>query len=119
MNKINNLVDELFSPFNKTFAYVYNERPVNCVIGKDGDTSVISISLPGFKKKNVSIDVEGDILKIVGTESESNKYAFSFEKTFTISSGMDTESVRATLEDGILKITMNKIEGYSKKVVIS
>lgn len=95
----------------------------------------IELSVPGFNKEDIKIEIEKNILKI-SAQSEMNKEEkdenqrilrqefrkSSFSRSFTIPENIDTENISATQQDGILEITlpkMNKVlEDKVKKIEI-
>jgi len=81
----------------------------------------IHISLPGLKKDEIKIDVQGETLTISGerkfkNESKEDKYHLvenfygDFSRSFTLPENIDKENVNAELVDGILKIELSKVE---------
>ena len=85
--------------------------------------------LPGVDKKNVEVSVEGKELVITAERSEkvesdgllrreirSEKY----KRSFTMGDTIDADSIKAKLENGILKVSMSrKPESVGRKVDVS
>ena len=75
----------------------------------------VDIELPGIKKHNVQVSVEGDKLQVKAeyTEVES-KFFFlrrerpvgSISQSFQLGKNMDTAKLEARFEDGILHLTI-------------
>jgi len=87
---------------------------------------VVEVSLPGLKKDDVKIDLENDILTISSQKKEStedkndNYYRKEFhygecDRSFTVPKNIDRDQISAKMEDGILTITLPKIEPDAKK----
>lgn len=93
---------------------------------------VIELAAPGLHKENFSIEVEEDTLKIVYKEVKESQeqeqkndnsvqykrreFNFgSFEKSFKLPENVKVEDILANYEDGVLKVTMPKME--EKKVL--
>jgi len=89
----------------------------------DGDFNVketdknyeVEIPAIGFKKENIKIEVENDIIKVSGKVEESNEkylkkgfYRNSFEKSFILPENVDKDSISANYEDDILYLTLDK-----------
>lgn len=85
------------------------------------------IDLPGFKKEDVKAQLENGYLTIQAArsfaedEKDSNgkyirreRYAGTMSRSFYVGDGVRQEDVHAKFEDGILKLTVPKVE---KKVV--
>ncbi len=89
---------------------------------------VVKASLPGVKSEDVSIDITGDSLTIKGeskAEQEIKKEDYlyqerrygAFSRSVALPSGLKTDKSEATLEDGILTITIPKAEEIKPKKI--
>ena len=76
---------------------------------------VVQLEVPGVKKDDVNVSIEDDQLKIFATrqdESVEGNYLIrerncgSYEKYFTIDKTIDRNSINATMENGVLTITL-------------
>lgn len=88
---------------------------------------VVEIAAPGLSKEDFSIEVEEDTLKISSekaTQEEKNKDSHyrkrefnyeSFERSFKLSENIEIDKIQAKYENGILKVTLPKME--EKKVL--
>lgn len=81
----------------------------------------LSVILPGYKKDDVSIEIEDDVLVIkseIESKNEENDkkyikkeyYKKSFERRFVLSDDIDINKIEAKMEDGILNVTIDKIK---------
>ena len=87
---------------------------------KDGKY-VLEADLPGFKKEDISVDIDKDCLTITvehkSEEKEENadsyirreRYYGSYTRSFNVK-GIDTEAITAAYNDGVLTLTMPKKE---------
>ncbi len=89
-------------------------------ITDNGDSYLLEADLPGFDKKGINLDINGDMLTISAerhskTEEKDSKgkcircersYG-SYSRQFDIS-GVETSKIKAKYEDGVLKLTMPK-----------
>ena len=93
-------------------------KPFRTDIRKTDSGFVLEADLPGVDKKDISVNIEGDILTIKAerhSESEDNEKKDSFvriersygsyERSFDVS-GIDTENIEAKYENGVLMLTM-------------
>ena len=88
----------------------------------EGDHYLLEADLPGFDKKDIKLDINGDTLtvqaerhskieekdkkdKIVRIERSYGSYSRQFDV-----SGVDTDNIKAKYEDGVLKLTLPKKE---------
>lgn len=88
---------------------------------KDG-TYILEAELPGFKKEDISIDLDKDCLTITASrKSESDdedeernyvrreRFYGSYSRSFNVS-GINTDEISASYNDGILSVSMPKKE---------
>ena len=122
---INNFTRDFLAPV-QSFAAAFNTDIV-----EEEDHYLLEAELPGFEKKDISIDVEGDQLVIraareENTEEEKKNYIHkerhfgTYTRRFDIS-GIDVDKIEAKYEDGILKLTLPKQEAQEpegKKITI-
>jgi len=98
------------------------------VIEKD-EEYVLDLMLPGFKKEDVSINVENNIMTIEGERKvqEETKYNRKgsfyghFKKSFTLPEDVLADNIDASYKDGILSLEIPKNEKMklSKTIEIS
>jgi HSP20 family protein len=116
----NFLFDDKLDMFNNNYE-TFSIPAVNII--ENLTNFAIEIAIPGFKKENFSIEVEEDTLKVssklVETKEEVEKDTrytrreFNFEKferSFTLPEDIKIEDIDAKYENGVLKITLPKME---------
>ncbi len=128
-NRINRLFDdffpETFMDSGKSMAGVWN--PV-VDIYDTADTTVIKADLPGLKKEDIAINIEGNVLSLTGErnlDEEVKKENFyrreraygMFKREFTLPSTVDHEKIKADFKDGVLKIEIPKPEEKKPKTI--
>ena len=123
-----------FRAFDELQRSFFNERPAlgfRTDVIDTGDAYKLDAELPGFKKEDISIDVENDCLTISverKVEDEDKRPNFvkrervygSFSRSFDVS-GIDVEKIEAAYNDGILTLTMPKkveVKPASRKLEI-
>ena len=82
------------------------------------DHFLLQLSVPGYSKKEISINVEEDQLVISsekeGIETENftmREFNYgTFKRKFTLPKDVDTEKIEASFSNGILTLTIPKIE---------
>ena len=77
------------------------------------DNYELSFVLPGFKKEDININIEDGVL-IISSKVEKDDFKQSFENRYQIPEDVDTEKINASMEDGILKISVGKYKELPK-----
>lgn len=95
------------------------------IIENEKDYS-IQISVPGFKKDDINIELNGDVLTISSEfedkkEEDNDNYCrrefikSSFSRSFSVPDNADIENIDAKMEDGILNVIVPKKEEEKKE----
>lgn len=120
LTKRNSLFDDFFNdPFlNEGFQ---NRRAVmKTDIEDDGTNYSIETELPGYSKEQIRADLKDGYLTILANssaESEDSdsknyihkeRYSGSVKRSFYVGTGLRQEDIKATFEQGILKLTVPK-----------
>ena len=90
-----------------------------------GDKYLLQAELPGFKKEDIYIDLDGNYLTIQASHTKENNTSsdkvvrkerqFSaFSRSFNVS-GINTEEITASYNDGILELKLPKVEEEKPK----
>ena len=85
------------------------------------ESFVLSVDLPGVKKEDVTLEVKDSILSIGGerrqekevTEKSAHRIERrygKFSRVFNIPSNVDASRVKAAYKDGVLQVTLPKVE---------
>jgi HSP20 family protein len=93
----------------------------------DEGTYVLRAEMPGLDPdKDVSLDVEGDVLTISGERHEEqkdkNRHEFhygSFTRSIPLPHGVKTEEIKATYVDGVLEVRVPSVTQEHKPVKVS
>jgi molecular chaperone IbpA len=105
--------DRHFQDLEKVMHNSTSYPPYNLVeVGED--TYMIELALAGFKKEDISIEQEKNVLTIKGSsEEDENKYihkgigARAFTRTFSLSEYMNVTGV--VMENGVLRVLIVKL----------
>lgn len=90
-------------------------------ISEDKDNFHIVMEIPGISKEDVKISVEENVLKVTGNKKEEKKtedtniiineiYTGEFKRDFNLSNDIKVEAIDAEFKDGVLNITLPKVE---------
>ena len=101
-------------------------NPFRTDISETADGYKLEADLPGFRKEDIHIDIDDDILSIQAEHKDSNdekddkgdyirreRYYGSYSRSFNVSE-IDVENIKAAYENGVLTLTMPKKAPYRK-----
>ena len=128
----NGPIDMLDREFNRMLNRFWGSAEVPSTLApyavdvhEDGDHFYVEAELPGFTKDDVEITLEDGVLTIHAERKFENKTGADkggktplhierrwtrFERSFTLPTAVNENSVRAELNEGLLKITLDKRE---------
>ncbi len=108
------------------------ELQVKMDITENGDTYQVSAEMPGVKKEDIKVSVEGNVVRISAetkkeTEEKkgdqllrSERYYGRLERAFTVAGDIDDSKVDAKYADGVLKLTLpKKAAGASHRITVN
>lgn len=107
------------------FNRVSNAYPYMDIYTKEDETLVFRVALAGYKKENITVEMEDKIISISGKCDEDIKAKdfilngikkVDFERRFTLPKGY-TDEVSVEFKDGILLIEIKKSEDAKKKLI--
>jgi HSP20 family protein len=120
-----------FEAFNKKLHNFFNEFPnigvdINYPIKprtnyySDEENVYLDVEIPGVKKEDIKISFKNNVLTVSGEKKDSSKknkdsqvYKLErnfgpFTRSYQIPEGLNTDDIKASFEDGILKIIVSK-----------
>jgi HSP20 family protein len=103
--------------------------PVTDIYETDNGLMIV-MEMPGVTKERVTIDLQGDVLRIEGQidfsqykgmEPVYTEYNIGhYVRTFSLPSKIDREKIAAQLEDGVLTLTLPKVlKAQPRRISIS
>ena len=121
------MMEQAFPSFKEDVGVSFNQGAYPKVNVYEYDDKIgIVAEIPGLDKKNVTVDVEDQVLTISG-----DKHGFkddggkcitrelkqsSFKRSFNLGDHLDGDNVGATFKDGMLSISVPKKEPEKPKV---
>ncbi len=100
-------------------------------IHEDDKAFAVAVELPGLSKDAVDIEVDGGVLTLKGEkrfESEKDEKGYhlvehrygKFTRRFSLPDTVDAENIEAVMKDGVLTVTLPKVEAPKpKKIAVS
>ena len=111
--------------FSNPFGSFFNAPALNQFrtdVTDEGDHYLLETDLPGFEKKDITLDIHDDMLTIraerkskVEEKDQKDKVIRmersygSYQRSFDIS-GVDADQIQAKCIDGVLRLTLPKLE---------
>ena len=102
MNNAWNLMDEVFN---------HPQRETRNMRIED-DVLTMEFDVPGLSKKDINVKVEDSILLIEGDNERR-----TFNKRYNIQEDWDVSKTTAVVKDGVLTISIPKVEEKKTKVI--
>lgn len=125
MYRVFNNYNEISEITNKLLSDIYNspDKDFNVFTTNNKENFVVEMNALGYEKDKIDISVDKNRNLIVQCKKESSKSKLSSDINYKVrlSESLDTESIEAFLENGVLKLTINKKKDfdYTKKIVIN
>ena len=103
-NRNRNVFDDLFNEWDDIFSNRNSHYSSDYKTDSDENGVILTMNVPGYNKKLIDVSVSGDRLIIEGkAHTGSTK---GFKHTFTINEGLDSDSIEATVIDGVLTVSV-------------
>lgn len=126
LNDFDRIVESFLRP---TSASTVNFQP-SCDIHEGKDHYMVTFDMPGVKKEDIKIEVEGTNLVISGerrreleqvegegTQIYHERSYGKFQRTFVIPTSINTEKIEAQYENGVLNVALPKAESAKPKAI--
>ena len=131
MNLLHSRMDRVFGDYGVSrgvpAAWIAAESMPKTNLYDLGDHYEVIAELPGYAKENLNIKIQGNYLELNGTHQPDapENYAVhrvergtsSFSRSFTLPSDVDSEKSEATLNNGLLKLSLPKAEAAKPKQI--
>jgi HSP20 family protein len=125
--EMDRLFDSPFGSFFRSPASLRSWSPALDVY-QDRDNFTVAVELPGLKKEDIDISLHSDTLTISGERKAEEKknaeqgfraerFYGSFQRTVTLPAPVDAKHVKASYQDGILKVVLPKAEEAKPKQI--
>ena len=113
--------------FDDLMDFPFGGKKINTMMKTDirdtDSTYELDIDMPGFKKEDIKAQLKDGYLTISASTSANNdeqdkdgryirreRYAGSCSRSFYVGEGVKEEEIRAKFENGILKLSIPKVE---------
>lgn len=95
----------------------------------DGAALVLRAEVPGLSEKDINLSLNQDVLTLSGERRvvapegyqahRKDRPAFRFSRSFALPTKVDAERVTATVKNGVLTVTLNKVpESQPRQITV-
>lgn len=132
MDLLRRKLGENYPDYGKPFGYnwIIEKSTPRTNLYEDEDNFEVRAEVPGFRKGDLKVKVQGNYLEISGSRNDDAPEDYkahraergpnTFLRNFTLPADVNTGKVEAILKNGILYLTLPKSEAAkTKKVTIS
>ncbi len=123
--ELDNAMRQVFGDRFTRPSFFWNELPelhsgfrVDTYASDDG--YMVVAELPGIPKEAINVNLENALLTISGEHKEGkgeDERTVRFNRTITVGDGIDANKVEATLKNGLLTITLPKVEERKPRAI--
>ena len=125
---LDNMMAGFFRPVGEMAPFTGDGWTPAADIRETKEAYLVEAELPGLSKEDVSVTFENGILTLSGErrfekETEEENYRRverrygSFSRAFSLPREVDAEGVKATFKDGLLTVTVPKIEQAKPRTI--
>ena len=124
-DEMDRLFDGSFGPVFRTPGSFSRWAPALDVY-QDKDQFTVVAELPGLKKEDIELSLQNGVLTISGERKQEKKseegyrnerFFGRFQRSVTLATSVDGDKVKATYQDGILKVVLPKAEEAAPNIL--
>lgn len=130
-NTFPSLLDDFFNPASifSTFGNAKRSNWPAMDVAETETAYLVRLDVPGLSRDDVAVDYRDGVLKISGqanserTIENEGKYYYqerhsgSFARSLRLGRNVDVEAISASMDNGVLAITIPKLESYTPKTI--
>ena len=128
-SSVNNLFDDFFN-LPARFEGKDCLQNINIDVTEDDNTYYISADVAGINEKDINVELDQGLLTVKATKEHKHKdkkhhiqerYYGEYQRTIRLPENIDGDKVKAKYKNGVLNITVPKVEKTEtvKKIAIS
>jgi HSP20 family protein len=124
-DEMDRLFDHSFGPVFRTHGSFGRWAPALDVY-QDKDQFTVVAELPGLRKEDIEISLHNGVLTLSGERKQekkneegyrSERYFGRFQRSVTLPASVDGNKVKASYQDGVLKVVLPKAEEAKPKQI--
>lgn len=106
-----------FGPWSSLFDDYRTHGPLSGItmpstqVSEEGDAYLVKFDVPGVAKDAIEVTVEGNVISVSArrvTKTKDGESTLEYQRTLSLPERAKTESVTASLENGILTLSVPK-----------
>ena len=131
MNLLRNNLEGLLSDFDRgprlATAWAADQGGPRTNLFDQGGKFEVFAEVPGFTKGDLNVKIQGNYLEVSGqrvaeapkgySTHRLERRSVSFSRSFTLPAEVNAEGVEATLQDGILRLSLPKAESAKARQI--
>jgi HSP20 family protein len=124
-DEMDRLFDHSFGPVFRAPGSVSHWAPT-LDLYQDKDQFTVVAELPGFKKEDIELSLHNGVLTVSGERKQdkqgeasykNERFFGRFQRSVTLPASVDGDKIKATYQDGVLKIVLPKAEEAKPKQI--
>jgi HSP20 family protein len=112
---IDRFFDRIVSPSSLWNGFEHVQQPA-IDVSESKEAYHVQVECPGFKKGDLNVEVSGDLLTFKGCRKDEN-HEEQFQRSIRLPTGVNSESIRAKYEHGMLEIELPKREEVKPRAI--
>ena len=86
-----------------------------CSVTQDDKATTLQLDVPGLAREQLSISIEGQVVQVQSVEGASRKV----QRAWELPTEIDASASTAKLENGVLTLTLVRLEPVSKATTLT
>lgn len=90
-------------------------RSAGCAVTQDEKSTTLQLDVPGLAREQLQISIEGNVVRLQSVEGAPRQV----QRAWELATDIDAANSSAKLENGVLTLTLAKVEPASKATTLS
>jgi HSP20 family protein len=90
-------------------------RSAGCTVTQDEKSTTLQLDVPGLAREQLSISIEGNVVRLQSVEGAPRQV----QRAWELAADIDAAHSSAKLENGVLTLTLAKVEPVSRATTLS
>lgn len=86
-----------------------------CTVTQDDKSTTLQLDVPGLAREQLQISIEGNVVRLQSVEGAPRKV----QRAWELAADIDAANSSAKLENGVLTLTLAKVEPASKATTLT